>query len=140
MRAILIFWPVLALLLVPFIVLALNGKRKAADRRSGSHDPKASAINNTAWSLPVVLTSNNLANQFQLPVVFYTLCLMLAFMDAVSALTLTLAWGFVLLRYIHAYVHVTSNHIPSRFGSFIASTLILLLLLIATGTAVFQAS
>ena len=138
MQSTLIFWPMMALLVIPFWVLVLNGKRKANDRRSGSHDPSASAINNTAWSIPVVLTSNNLANQFQLPIVFYALCFILAFIDGVSVVTLSLAWAFVALRWIHAYVHVTTNHIPSRFGSFVVSTILLMLLLVVTGVKLYQ--
>lgn len=139
MQTHLIFWPVLVQLLIPFWVLILNGSRKAVDRRSGANDPEQSAIDNKAWSLPVVLTSNSLANQFQLPVVFYVLCLMLAVIDAVSTLTLIVAWLFVLTRWLHAYVHVTTNHIPSRFGSFVLSTLILLVLLLIAGVALYQA-
>ncbi len=135
-----IFWPVLAQLLIPFWVLILNGQRKAVDRRSGTVDPEQAAIDNKAWSLPVVLTSNSLANQFQLPVVFYVLCLVLATLDAVSVFALLVAWLFVLTRWFHAYVHVTSNHIPARFGSFVLSTLILLVLLFATAVALYQVS
>ena len=134
-----IFWPVLIQLLIPFWVLILNGRRKARDRRSGSHDPSMSAVDNKAWTTPVVLTSNNLANQFQLPIVFYVLCGMVYALNAVSALTLTLAWVYVVLRWFHAYVHVTSNHIPSRFGSFVLSTLVLLILLFVTARAVWLA-
>ncbi|HAU69307.1 MAG TPA: hypothetical protein DCW52_13030 [Gammaproteobacteria bacterium] len=140
MKNTLIYWPVLVQLLIPFWVLILNGKRKSVDRRSGAHDPKESAINNTAWSLPVVLTSNSLANQFQLPIVFYVLCLILASISSVSVFALAVAWLFVATRWFHAYVHVTSNHIPSRFGSFVVSTLVLLVLLVTTGVALYQIS
>ncbi|MEO0369726.1 MAG: MAPEG family protein [Pseudomonadota bacterium] len=132
MKSTLIYWPMLVQMMIPLIVLALNGKRKAADRRSGSHDPAESAINNTAWTLPVVLTSNNLANQFQFPIVFYGLCLILAHIGGVTMVTLGLAWAYVVGRVFHAYVHVTSNHIPKRFGSFITTMLILLGFFIAT--------
>ena len=140
MKNTLIYWPVLVQLLIPFWVLVLNGKRKAVDRRSGANDPKESAINNTAWSLPVVLTSNSLANQFQLPIVFYVVCVILASIDAVSVFALVCAWLFVAIRWFHAYVHVTSNHIPSRFGSFVISTLTLLVLVVTTGVELYQVS
>jgi len=69
----LIYWPVLAQLLVPILILLLNGKRKSADVKSGQFDRERAAMDNEAWSRPVVLTSKNLANQFQLPVIFYVL-------------------------------------------------------------------
>lgn len=126
----LIYWPVLAQLAIPIIVLLLNAKRKSADRAAGIADIGKSAMDNTAWSKPVVLTSNNLANQTQLPVLFYVICLLFAGIDAVSVLVLGLAWAFVISRYVHAYVHVTSNYIPARLGSFIFGATVLIALLV----------
>ena len=48
-----IFWPILVVLLIPIFVLFLNAKRKANDRAAGISRPEA-AIDNAAWSLPVV--------------------------------------------------------------------------------------
>ena len=73
-------------------------------------------------------TSNALANQFQLPVVFYALCLMLASINAVSTLALVLCWAYVVMRWVHAYVHVTSNYVPTRMRVFIGSSVVLLVL------------
>ena len=127
MKSTLIYWPVLAQLAIPIWVLLLNGKRKAADRKAGNLNPD-SPLDNKAWSVPVILTSSALANQFQLPIVFYVLCLILASLNAVSALALGLCWLYVMLRWVHVYVHVSSNHVPSRLRAFIASTLVLLVL------------
>ena len=131
MQAQMIFWPVLAVLAIPVCVLLLNAKRKLEVRRSGVVDPK-SVIDNTAWPLPVVLTSNALANQFQLPIVFYVLCFILFALDSVSGIVFILAWVFAVLRWAHALVHVTSNAIPLRFASFLSSSLILFTLFIVT--------
>jgi len=127
----LLFWPVLVVLTIPIFVLMLNGMRKAADRKAGEVDPNA-AIDNKAWSLPVILTSNALANQFQLPIVFYVLSIILYQLNAVTAFVLVLAWGFAIARWLHAIVHVTSNSIPKRFGAFLVSSLVLLVLFITT--------
>ncbi len=127
MQAHLIFWPVLAVALVPIVVLLLNGKRKAADRKAGNLDPNA-AVDNKAWSLPVILTSNSLANQFQLPVLFYVLSFVLFSIGAVTPFVMTLACVFALSRWVHAYVHVTSNYIPYRFRVFILGVITLFIL------------
>lgn len=134
----LIYWPVLAQIAIPLAVLILNGRRKAADVAAGNHRPDESATDNTAWSLPVVLTSNNLANQSQLPVLFYVLCIVLAQIGAVSALTLSIAWLFVASRILHAYVHVSSNYVPLRKRAFIFGALTLLLLFILCAIALLQ--
>ena len=122
MQAHLIFWPVLAVLAIPVFVLVLNAKRKAEVRKTGKVDPQ-SVIDNTAWPLPVVLTSNALANQFQLPVMFYVLCFILFAIDRVGVVAMILAYLFVATRWAHAIVHVTSNAIPLRLISFLLSTL-----------------
>lgn len=132
MKNYLIYWPVLAQIAIPMGVLLLNAKRKAADRAAGIVDAKKSAMSNVAWSKPVVLTSNNLANQSQLPVLFYVMCLILAAINGVTYITLGLAWAFVISRYIHAYAHVTNNYIPVRFGAFLVGALVLLVLFVFT--------
>jgi hypothetical protein len=124
----LIYWPVLAQLLIPILVLLLNGKRKSADVKSGQFDREKAAMDNEAWSKPVVLTSKNLANQFQLPVIFYVLCLILASIDAVAMITLAVAWVFVATRYVHAYVHVSTNYVPARLRAFLLGALTLFVL------------
>ena len=121
----LIYWPVLAQLLIPVLVLLLNGKRKSADVKSGQFDREKAAMDNEAWSKPVVLTSKNLANQFQLPVIFYVLCLILASIDAVAMVTLAVAWVFVATRYVHAYVHVSTNYVPFGMRVFLLGSLTL---------------
>ena len=95
-------------------------------------------MDNEAWSKPVVLTSKNLANQFQFPVVFYVLCIVLASIDAVTVVTLTVAWAFVATRYVHAYVHISSNFVPNRLKAFIIGVLALLVLFVLTIMALAQ--
>lgn len=128
MQSYLIFWPVLAQIAIPIAVLILNGRRKAADLKAGINDPHKSALNNTAWSEPVVMTSNNLANQSQLPVLFYVICCIFAITNTVSMLVLALAWLFVSSRVLHAYVHVMGNNVPVRFRAFLFGALVLLLM------------
>ncbi len=125
----LIYWPVLALILIPILVLLLNGKRKNDAVKTGDFDRERAAMDNEAWSKPVVLTSKNLANQFQLPVIFYVLCLVLASLDAVDILTLVVAWLFVASRYAHAYVHVSTNYVPNRLRAFLLGAVFLFVLL-----------
>ena len=134
-----IFWPVLAVAIVPMVVLLLNAKRKDADRKTGNLDPNA-AIDNRAWSLPVVLTSNSLENQFQLPVIFYVLCFVLFSIGAVSTFAMVLACVFALSRWAHAYVHVTSNYIPQRMVLFGVGVITLLILIGVTFISLLSVS
>ncbi|MEM7083944.1 MAG: MAPEG family protein [Pseudomonadota bacterium] len=130
MQSHLIYWPVLVQILIPIVVLLLNARRKSVDVKAGSVDLKKAAIDNEAWSLPVVLTSKNLANQFQIPVLFYVTCLVLAAIDGVTIYTLSAAWLFVVSRLVHAWTHVTSNNISVRMPTFIVGVLLLVVLLV----------
>lgn len=121
-----LFWPMLVTLAIPVVVLMLNAIRKAADRKAGNINENQ-PTDNTAWSLPVVLTSNALANQFQFPIVFYVLCFIVLHLKVVSTFALVIAWAYAVSRCLHAFVHVTSNYIPARFGFFVLSCLFLIL-------------
>jgi len=134
----LIFWPVLAQMAIPIIVIMLNGKRKAADVKAGVANPEKSALDNTAWTVPVIKTSRNLANQFQFPVIFYGLCFILATIGAADMPVLIVAWAFVASRVVHAYVHVTSNYVPLRLRAFVVSMLLLLILFVMTMIALIR--
>lgn len=135
----LIYWPVLAQALIPLLVLLLNGKRKSVDVKTGEFDREKAAMDNEAWSKPTILTSKNIANQFQYPVIFYVLCILLANLGAVDAFVLAVAWLFVVARCVHAYVHVTTNYIPARVRSYIISILILFVLFGQTVAALISA-
>ncbi len=138
MQPIQIFWPVLLVLAIPVFILILNAKRKNSDRRAGVARPEA-AISNTAWSLPVVLTSNALANQFQLPVIFYVLSFILYSLDGVNALVLVLCWLFAISRWAHAIVHVSSNTIALRMIFFLLGVITLFTLFGVTLLALVNA-
>jgi hypothetical protein len=67
-------------------------------------------------------------NQFESPVLFYALCFMLWALNVVSIFALLVAWGYVVLRVIHVFVHTGSNEIPIRKKVFMASTVLLIVL------------
>lgn len=125
-----IFWPVLAqifLTLAMFIILAV---RKAKAVKAGNVDRQQAALDNSAWPQDVVQVSNNIANQFQAPVLFYVLCLVIYSIHAVGTVAIVLAWLFALSRYAHAYVHIGSNYVPMRLRMFLIGCLALIAMLI----------
>lgn len=70
-------------------------------------------------------------NQFELPVLFHTCCIALYVTQGVDLLTLALAWVFAVLRYVHAYVHLTSNRVRLRSMVFRVGSVVLLALWVA---------
>ena len=72
----------------------------------------------------VETSRQTLKNQFELPVIFYFYILLLMNFETISILELILCWLFSISRYLHAYIRLSSNHVPYRamvftFGFFI---------------------
>ncbi len=74
----------------------------------------------------VEISRQTLKNQFELPVLFYFLVILLYVKGSVSQLDLILAWIFAVSRYIHAYIRLSSNYVPRRAMIFIVGMLSLL--------------
>lgn len=125
-----IFWPVLAQVLLTLIMFILLGVRKAKVVKAGQVNRQQAALDNRVWPEDVVKVSNNIANQFEAPVLFYVLCLVIYSIDAAGTAAVVLAWLFALSRYAHAYVHVGSNYVPMRLRLFLVGCLVLLAMLI----------
>lgn len=66
----------------------------------------------------IQLISNNVNNLFQVPLLFLISCLLLHMLNRVNFYYLFLAWGFVILRIFHSWVHITENKVNLRFFSF----------------------
>jgi len=64
-------------------------------------------------------------NLMQMPPMFYLVCALMLVTGRMDAAQLYLAWVFVALRCAHALVYGIWNHLPSRFGTFLASAITL---------------
>ena len=65
-------------------------------------------------------------NFFEIPVLFYLLCIILYVIDDVRDLDLWIAWLFVFFKLIHSYIRLTSNYVPNRAYAFYICVLLLL--------------
>lgn len=74
---------------------------------------------------PINRSSNNLKNLFEMPVLFYVLCLYLLLFDQVDTLHVQCAYGFFVLRALHSAVHCTVNHVLSRFALYLLASVCL---------------
>ena len=126
----LIFWPVLVQILIVVAGFMLLGIRKKRALKNDQVDLKKTALDNDAWPDNVLKVSNNIRNQFQVPVLFYVLCLMFYVLDAVTVVTMSLAWIFVISRVVHAYIHMGANFVPARFSVFTIGFVVMILMLI----------
>jgi hypothetical protein len=124
----LVFLPVLTHILLIFMLYIYLGRVKNRAVKEGSVDRKKTALNPKAWPEYVVKVSNNLSNQFESPILFYMLSIIYYLTGHVSSILVLIMGIYVLSRYLHAYIHVTSNYVPYRYKFFLIGVLILLAL------------
>jgi hypothetical protein len=69
--------------------------------------------------------ADNFRNLFEVPVLFYVLCIALVVNGCSTPGFVTAAWAYVALRSLHSLIHVTYNRVMHRFLVYVASTLLL---------------
>ena len=109
-------------------VLVWMGVERVPRVARGEIAVEAIAVERDAYPLRARLLSNNFDNQFQLPVLFYVAALLALWSGGTGWIELVLAWLFVVLRYIHAAVHVGTNRVYRRFATYTAGLVVLGLL------------
>ena len=62
----------------------------------------------------VARITRNLANQFELPVIFYAVVVLLAATGKVAAIDVIAAWVFVAGRVLHTLVQTLTDNVPLR--------------------------
>lgn len=85
------------------------------------------ALDRNGWPQRERQASNAFDNQFQLPVLFYVGAL-LALHFGVTVFEAVIGWLFVATRCVHAWVHVTDNHVIRRFTAYCSGLFVLCIL------------
>jgi hypothetical protein len=124
-----------AILLPLFVQVALTlfllfwtGRARVAAVRRGDVHVRDIALRESNWPRQETQIANAYHNQLELPVLFYVLTILAIITRQADLLFVVLAWLFVVLRLVHAYIHLTSNHMGRRFAVFAASVLVLLVM------------
>jgi hypothetical protein len=121
-----IFWPMVAQVAIVAAVWVRLGFVRIGEMKAKRIHPQAVATTRSAAQvLENVGTADNFRNLFEVPVLFFAVCLALAITDLVSPLQLALAWVFVAMRVVHSFIHTTYNKVMHRFMAFLAGTLCL---------------
>jgi hypothetical protein len=80
------------------------------------------------WPPRVSQISNAFHNQLEVPVLFYVLTILALMTRHADLLFVVMAWIFVVLRLVHAYIHVTDNYVSRRGLAFILGAVVLSLM------------
>jgi len=103
---------------------------KAREIKAGNVDLVETAANQEAWPASVRLINSNLRNQFETPVLFYALCIVLLSLRAASSTAIIVAFVWSGSRFLHAFVHTSSNNVKLRLPLFLVGVTCILVLLV----------
>ncbi|MGE0061201.1 MAG: MAPEG family protein [Xanthobacteraceae bacterium] len=106
--------PVFAMVLLTFVLLIKTAVARRADIAGRRVQIRDIALGQLAWTPQTQQYGNSYNNQFQLPVLFYVVMTLALITKQADLLFVVLAWVFVALRVVHAFIHVTNNRVMRR--------------------------
>ena len=116
----LLLWPVLAQIGWTFFLYAWLTWARQQAVKCGKIDYSGFLLSREE-PLEVARITRNLANQFELPVVFYTVAVLLVALHAVGTVDLVAAWAFFVGRIVHSLVQTLTNDVVLRGRVFLIS-------------------
>ncbi|MGA8516252.1 MAG: MAPEG family protein [Burkholderiaceae bacterium] len=126
MQNTLIFYPLCAMALLILIVTVFMLRERVGEFKSRRiHPQKLPSSSQMQGVLENTRAADNYKNLFEMPVLFYLLCVLLHLTQQVSVGMLVAAWLYVVLRCIHSFIHIGYNKVMDRFKVFLASAALL---------------
>lgn len=120
--------PVFAHVLLVYVLLFWMGKERRSALVSHEVHLRDIALGEPNWPTKATQLANCLRNQFEFPVLFYALVALALPLRQADLLFVLLSWVFVVTRYAHAGIFVTSNNVKQRSLAFSAGVVVLLLM------------
>jgi hypothetical protein len=132
-----ILWPMLAqigwtVVLYAWLTIA---RARAVARGEVKYSAFALGRNEPA---DVARITRNLANQFELPVIFYAVVVLLVVIGRVSTIDVLAAWVFVAGRVIHTLVQTLTDDVPLRGRVFLINFAALVVLVVHVVMLAFE--
>ena len=128
-----IFIPFFGLMLLTIVVWTYMYYLRLSYFRREKIDPQSVATTREIINrIPDKLNtpSENLINLFELPVLFYAVCIYLYVTQHVDAVYVALAYCFLIFRVVHSAIHCTSNKVLHRFYVYVLSSFTLWVIII----------
>jgi hypothetical protein len=120
--------PVFVQVLLTLVLIGWMARLRTGSITRGETKMRDIALGQSNWPDRPTQLSNSFKSQFELPVLFYVVVLWAWITKTSDIVFVVLEWLFVLLRLGHAYVHTTSNYVPTRFKVFAAGLLVLVIM------------
>jgi hypothetical protein len=117
--------PVFVLVGLTFAMLFGMASTRTRSLTSGETKFKDIALGQQNWSVRATQFGNCFRNQFELPVLFYILIALALPLRHADLIIVLLSWVFVVTRFAHAGIFVTSNDVRQRSLAWFAGVLVL---------------
>lgn len=120
--------PFFGMMILTFLVWIYMYIRRLSWIANNKPDPVTlSTPEKLAQTLPehINYASYNLKNLFELPVLFYAVCLYLMCTDVVDEVHIICAYVFLSFRILHSLIHCTINFVPARFVTYLIASIAL---------------
>jgi hypothetical protein len=118
-----------ALVVLTFFIGFSTGISRLISAKKGLVDPKYFKlfVGDTPPESMLKL-GRNFSNLLEVPILFYTVCIISLTLGGNDKLMTGFAWVFVILRVIHSIIHITYNNPFHRFLVFLLSSIIILIM------------
>jgi hypothetical protein len=123
-----------ALTFVIALGMFLHRRRALVDKKVKFKDI---ALREQNWPVRATQFANAYLNQFELPVLFYVLTVLVLFTRQADLFFVLMSWVFVVLRILHAYIHLTDNRVARRGMTFGAAAIVLMAMWIAFALRIY---
>jgi hypothetical protein len=120
--------PVFVQVGLTFALMFWMATTRAGSLKRGEAKMRDTALRQPAWPARPTQVANCYQSQLELPLLFYVLVIVAWITKQTDLIFLVMAWIFVVSRVVHAYIHTTSNHVPTRFNAFAVGAIVLLLM------------
>jgi hypothetical protein len=120
--------PLFVQVALTFVLLVWMGRVRVGAIRAGELQIRDIALGERVWPTRAQQVSNAFHNQFELPVLFYVLTILAIIGQKDDLLFVVMAWIFVITRVVHAFIHCTSNHVPTRMMVYTVGAVLLMVM------------
>jgi hypothetical protein len=117
--------PVFVLIGLMFALLFGMATTRTRTLKAGETRPKDIALGQQNWPARATQLGNCFSNQFELPLLFYILIALALPLRHADLVIVLLSWVFVVTRFAHAGILVTSNNVGQRGMAWFAGVLVL---------------
>ncbi|MBE0371077.1 MAPEG family protein [Pseudoalteromonas aurantia] len=114
--------------LLTLLVMFIMGKRRFKAAKNKLVDKNAfKTMDLTTAPEDVIVAGRNFSNQFEIPMLFFVVCVLAIALNKVSWVFALGAVLFVISRLVHSYIHLSTNHVLMRYRTFLIGCVFLII-------------